>query len=50
MAGRCVRGQNMSVCVFWGGGGVGDELGECVTCGYECSKRKRQFEYSSLGD
>ena len=37
------------MCVCWGGGG-GDELGECVTCGYECSKRKRQFEYSSLGD
>ena len=36
MAGRCVR--------------VGDELGECVTYGYECSKRKRQFEYRSLGD
>ena len=48
MAGRCVRGQNMSVCVLGGGGG--DELGECVTYGYECSKRKRQFDYSSLGD
>ena len=44
MAGRYVRGQDMSVC------GGGDELGECVTYGYECSKRKRQFDYSSLGD
>ena len=43
MAGRYVRGQDMSVL---GGGG----LGECVTYGYECSKRKRQFDYSSLGD
>ena len=32
--------QDMSAC-------VGDEVGEYVTYGYECSK-KRQFKYSSL--
>ena len=31
---------------------AGDELGECVTYGYDCSKKKkkRQFKYSPLGD